>query len=63
MESLLTGPMSDKFFDIIQAEIGRFAEQNRVSVPLSEVPQHVQDAIPQNGRTARVGIRWNVSFK
>ena len=26
-------------------ELGRFATQNRVSVPLSEVPQHVQDAV------------------
>ncbi|MGZ4536874.1 MAG: transglycosylase domain-containing protein, partial [Nocardioidaceae bacterium] len=26
-------------------QIGRFATQNRVSVPLSEVPQHVQDAV------------------
>ena len=26
-------------------EIGRFANQNRTSIPLSEVPQHVQDAV------------------
>ena len=26
-------------------EIGRFANQNRTSVPLSDVPQHVQDAV------------------
>jgi membrane peptidoglycan carboxypeptidase len=26
-------------------EIGRFAEQNRTSISLSEVPQHVQDAV------------------
>ncbi|HLN76629.1 MAG TPA: transglycosylase domain-containing protein [Nocardioidaceae bacterium] len=26
-------------------ELGRFATQNRVSIPLSEVPQHVQDAV------------------
>jgi membrane peptidoglycan carboxypeptidase len=28
-----------------KAQIGRFATQNRVSVPLSEVPDHVQDAV------------------
>ncbi|MEO5710564.1 MAG: transglycosylase domain-containing protein [Nocardioidaceae bacterium] len=28
-----------------QHEIGRFANQNRTSVPLSDVPQHVQDAV------------------
>ena len=26
-------------------EIGRFANQNRTSIPLSDVPQHVQDAV------------------
>lgn len=26
-------------------ELGRFATQNRTSIPLSEVPQHVQDAV------------------
>src|SRR4051794_8057225 len=26
-------------------EIGKFAEQNRTSIPLSDVPQHVQDAV------------------
>jgi membrane peptidoglycan carboxypeptidase len=26
-------------------EIGKFAEQNRTSVPLSDIPQHVQDAV------------------
>jgi membrane peptidoglycan carboxypeptidase len=26
-------------------EIGQFADQNRTSIPLSEVPQHVQDAV------------------
>ncbi len=25
--------------------------------------QHLQDVIPQNGRTARVGVRWNVNLK
>ncbi len=28
-----------------QDEIGRFASQNRTSIPLSDVPQHVQDAV------------------
>jgi membrane peptidoglycan carboxypeptidase len=28
-----------------QHEIGRFANQNRTSIPLSDVPQHVQDAV------------------
>ena len=28
-----------------KSEMGRFAEQNRVSIPLAEVPQHVQDAV------------------
>jgi membrane peptidoglycan carboxypeptidase len=28
-----------------KTEIGRFAEQNRTSIPLSDVPQHVQDAV------------------
>ncbi len=26
-------------------ELGRFAEQNRVSIPLAETPQHLQDAV------------------
>jgi outer membrane receptor protein involved in Fe transport len=25
--------------------------------------QHVQDVIPQNGRTARIGLRWKVGAK
>ena len=28
-----------------EKELGRFATQNRVSIPLDEVPQHVQDAV------------------
>src|SRR3954454_13081131 len=28
-----------------QHEIGHFADQNRTSIPLSDVPQHVQDAV------------------
>jgi membrane peptidoglycan carboxypeptidase len=28
-----------------KTELGRFAEQNRTSISLSEVPQHVQDAV------------------
>ena len=31
---------------------------NEYSDPAS--PQHRQDAIPQNGRTARIGVRWSV---
>ncbi|HEU4513020.1 MAG TPA: transglycosylase domain-containing protein [Nocardioidaceae bacterium] len=33
------------YYEDGKSELGRFAEQNRVSIPLSEMPQHVQDAV------------------
>jgi len=33
------------YYENGKQEIGRFATQNRVSIPLSEMPQHVQDAV------------------